>query len=68
MAVYGCVLLYMAIYNCIAAAAAAAQHDYTLSFRNACAFRPQRAQDDGERVGGFSLAQRRANLATPYVC
>ena len=36
-------ILYMAIGGCIAAAAAAAQHDYTFNFSETCAFHPQLA-------------------------
>ena len=47
----------MTINGCIAAAAAAAQHDYTLNFHKTCAFRPRQVQGDGMRVEGFNLAQ-----------
>ena len=54
LAVYGCVWLNVIIYGCCislympnngcdAAAAAAAQHDYTFNFSKTCAFRPELA-------------------------
>ena len=46
LVIYGCIwLFYTALYGWVAAAAAAAQHDYTGNFRNTCAFRPQLAYD-----------------------